>query len=176
RNAPGILHGQLSVGELLVFLAYIAAVYGPLETISATVGGMQQQLVGVQGAFMLLDLLPDVADAPDPVELKHGWGAVAFEHVNFTYSGRRGTLKDITFAVMPGQRVAIVGPTGAGKTTLVSLIKRFHDPESGSVFVDGIDVRNIKLRTLREHVSVVLQVPELFSGPIMDNIRYGRLD
>lgn len=171
-----VLNGQLSIGELIVFLSYVAAVYGPLETISSTVGAMQSQLVGVQGAFLLLDLVPDVLDAPDPVELKHGWGAVAFEHVNFNYSSRSGTLRDITFAVMPGQRIAIVGPTGAGKTTLVSLIKRFHDPQSGTVFVDGIDVRTLKLRTLREHVSVVLQTPELFSGSVLDNIRYGRLE
>jgi ATP-binding cassette subfamily B protein/subfamily B ATP-binding cassette protein MsbA len=175
-GAYHVLQGQLSIGELLVVLAYIAAVYGPLETISATVGGMQQQLVNIQGAFLLLDLAPDVVDAPDPVELQHGWGAVAFDHVNFNYAGRNGTLKDITFAVMPGQRIAIVGPTGAGKTTLVSLIKRFHDPVSGGVFVDGINVRDLRLRTLREHVSVVLQVPELFSGTIVGNIRYGRLD
>ena len=171
-----VLNARLSIGELLVFLSYIAAVYGPLETISSSVGAMQGQFVNVQGAFLLLDLVPDVVDAADPVELKHGWGAVAFDHVNFNYFSRSGTLTDITFAVMPGQRVALVGPTGAGKTTLVSLIKRFHDPQSGTVFVDGIDVRTLKLRTLREHVSVVLQSPELFSGTILDNIRYGRLE
>jgi ATP-binding cassette subfamily B protein/subfamily B ATP-binding cassette protein MsbA len=171
-----VIHGQLSIGELLVFLSYIAAVYGPLETISASVGSMQQQLVGLQGAFYLLDARPDVADAPDAVELKHAWGAIAFDHVNFNYGGRSGTLKDITFAVMPGQRVAIVGPTGAGKTTLVGLIKRFHDAREGSVLIDGIDVRGIKVKSLREQVSVVMQDPQLFSGSIVDNIQYGRLE
>ena len=175
-GALHVLQGQLTIGELTVYLAYIAAVYSPLETISGAVGSMQQQLVNLQGAFMLLDMEPDVKDGPDPIELKKAWGAVAFDHVNFTYTGRHGTLKDISFAVKPGQRVAIVGPTGAGKTTLVSLIKRFHDVESGVVYVDGIDVRNLRLRSLRENVSVVLQVPELFSGTILENIRYGRLD
>jgi ABC-type multidrug transport system fused ATPase/permease subunit len=171
-----VLHGELSIGELLVFLSYIAAVYGPLETISSSVGSMQQQLVGLQGAFYLLDAQPDVVDVPDAVELKHSWGAVSFDHVHFNYGGRTGTLTDITFAVSPGQRVAIVGPTGAGKTTLVGLIKRFHDAKAGAVLVDGLDVRNLKVRSLREQVSVVLQTPELFSGSIIDNIRYGRLE
>jgi len=175
-GALHVLQTQLSVGELLVFLSYIAAVYGPLETISSSVGSMQQQLVGLQGAFYLLDAQPDVADAPDAIELRHSWGAVSFDHVDFSYASRVGTLKDITFVVQPGQRVAVVGPTGAGKTTLVSLIKRFHDVKAGGVFVDGIDVRKLQVKSLREQVSVVLQEPELFSGSIVDNIRYGRLD
>ena len=171
-----VLQGQLTIGELLVFLSYIAAVYGPLETISSTIGSMQQQLVTVQGAFYLLDAVPEISDAPDAVELKDSKGAVDFDHVNFAYGGRDGTLKDITFAARPGQRIAIVGPTGAGKTTLVSLIKRFHDAQSGRVLVDGIDVKNLRIKSLREQVSVVLQIPELFSGTIADNIRYGWLD
>jgi ATP-binding cassette subfamily B protein/subfamily B ATP-binding cassette protein MsbA len=175
-GALHVLQGQLSIGELLVFLAYIAAVYGPLETVSSTVGSMQFQLVSLQGAFYLLDAQPEIVDAPDAIELKNAKGRVAFDHVDFSYVGREGTLKDISFAVRPGQRVAIVGPTGAGKTTLVSLIKRFHDAQSGSVLVDGIDVKKLKVTTLREQVSVVLQVPELFSGSIVDNIRYGRLE
>jgi len=171
-----VLQGQLSIGELLVFLSYIAAVYGPLETISSTVGSMQQRLINVQGAFMLIDIEPDIVDAPDAAILDRPRGSVEFDHVSFHYTGRTATLKDITFAVEPAKRVAIVGPTGAGKTTLISLIKRFHDPQSGAVLVDGIDVRRLKVKSLREQVSVVLQTPELFSGPIVDNIRYGRLE
>ncbi len=175
-GALHVLQGQLSIGELLVFLSYIAAVYGPLETVSSTIGSMQFQLVSLQGVFYLLDARPDIVDAPDAVDLEQARGEVAFDHVDFNYARRTGTLKGITFAVQPGQRVAIVGPTGAGKTTLVSLIKRFHDAQSGSVLIDGVDVRKLKVRSLREQVSVVLQVPELFSGSIGDNIRYGRLE
>src|SRR5437867_2793444 len=142
-----VLQGQLSVGELLVFLSYIAAVYGPLETVSSTVGAMQTQLVNLQGAFMLLDAQPDIVDGPNPVQLDRSRGAVAFDRVDFDYAGRHGTLRDVTFAVEPGQPVAIVGPTGAGKTTLVSLIKRFHDAKAGSVLVDGLDVRTVKIRS-----------------------------
>jgi ATP-binding cassette subfamily B protein/subfamily B ATP-binding cassette protein MsbA len=170
-----VLNSQLSIGELLVFLSYIAAVYGPLETISSSIGSMQQQLVSLQGAFYLLDAVPDITDASDAIELDNPQGAVDFEHVNFAYRGRKETLTDVTFSARPGQRIAIVGQTGAGKTTLVSLIKRFHDAESGRVLVDGIDVKKLKVRSLREQVSVVLQVPELFSGSIADNIRYGWL-
>jgi len=171
-----VLNAQLSIGELLVFLSYIAAVYGPLETISSSIGSMQQQLVSVQGAFYLRDAVPDISDAPDAVELPNPQGAVDFEHVNFAYRGRKETLTDVTFSARPGQRIAIVGQTGAGKTTLVSLIKRFHDAQSGRVLVDGIDVKKLKIKSLREQVSVVLQVPELFSGTIADNIRYGWLE
>ena len=175
-GALHVLSGSLTIGELLVVLAYIAAVYGPLETISSTIGAIQFQLVNIQGAFMLLDERPDIVDSPDAVELNHAWGAVTFADVNFNYAGRTGTLKDISFAIKPGQRVAIVGPTGAGKTTLVSLIKRFYDPQSGVVSIDGMDVRKLKIKSLRDRVSVVLQNPELFSGSITDNIRYGKLD
>src|SRR5207247_710376 len=148
----------------------------PLETISSTVGSMQQRLINLQGAFMLLDAEPDIVDSPDAVELSHAQGSVTFNHVNFNYAERIGTLKDITFAIQPGRRVAVVGPTGAGKTTLVSLIKRFHDVVTGEGLVDGIDGRKIKVKSLREQISVVLQTPELFSGPILDNIRYGKLE
>jgi ATP-binding cassette, subfamily B, bacterial len=175
-GAYHVLTGHLTIGQLMVFLAYIAAVYGPLETISSSIGSMQQQLVTLQGAFYVLDAVPDIADAPDSVELSNIRGAVAFEGVGFAYGGRNQTLKDITFSVLPGQRIAIVGPTGAGKTTLISLIKRFHDAKTGRVLVDGIDVKKLKLKSLREQVSVVLQVPELFSGTIAENIRYGRLE
>jgi ATP-binding cassette, subfamily B, bacterial len=175
-GATHVLHGQLTIGELIVFLSYIAAVYGPLETISSTVGSMQQQLVTLQGAFYLLDAVPDIADAPDAIDLSEPHGAVDFDHVHFTYAGRKETLNDITFSARSGQRIAIVGPTGAGKTTLISLIKRFHDAQSGRVLVDGIDVKKLKVKSLREQVSVVLQEPELFSGTIADNIRYGWLE
>jgi ABC-type multidrug transport system fused ATPase/permease subunit len=175
-GALNVLHGQLTTGELLVVLSYIASVYQPLETISSTVGSMQQQFVAVQGAFLLLDTEPDIVDVDDAVDLGRARGAIAFNHVSFSYQERDETLHDITFTVEPGQNVGIVGPTGAGKTTLANLVKRFHDPDEGSVEVDGIDVRKIKLRSLREQISVVLQVPQLFSGTIADNIRYGRLD
>jgi ATP-binding cassette subfamily B protein len=175
-GAHGVLHHRLTVGELLVVLSYIAAVYKPLETISSTMGSLQQQLVMVQGAFMLLDTEPEVRDAPDAIEARDVRGDVVFEGVTFAYAGRGHTLEDISFGVRPGQCIALVGPTGAGKTTLISLLMRFYDPTAGRVLLDGIDIRRFSVSSLRDRISLVLQVPELFSGTIADNIRYGRLD
>jgi ATP-binding cassette, subfamily B, bacterial len=175
-GAYGVLHHRLTVGELLVVLAYIAAVYKPLETISSTMGSLQQQLVMVQGAFMLLDTEPEIRDAADAIEAGDVRGDVVFDGVSFTYPARDHTLEDISFGVRPGQCIALVGPTGAGKTTLISLLMRFYDPTAGRVLLDGIDVRRFSVSSLRDRISLVLQVPELFSGTIADNIRYGRLD
>jgi ATP-binding cassette, subfamily B, bacterial len=175
-GASHVINGRLTVGELLVLLSYISQVYQPLETISSTIGSLQQTLVAVQGSLILFDTVPDIQDAPDAVPLQNARGTVEFEHVSFRYEGRGETLNDISFAVEPGKRVALVGPTGAGKTTLVSLLMRFYDPSDGVVRVDGKDLRRLKVSSLREQVSVVLQSPELFSGTIAENILYGRLD
>jgi ABC-type multidrug transport system fused ATPase/permease subunit len=110
------------------------------------------------------------------VELERAQGRVSYENVSFSYRGRKDTLHEIAFEVLPGQRVAIVGPTGAGKTTLMSLLLRFYDPREGRILVDGLDLRKLKLRSLRNQISVVLQEPLLFSGTVAENIRYGRLD
>jgi ATP-binding cassette, subfamily B, bacterial len=175
-GAHDVLHHRLTVGELLVVLSYIAAVYKPLETISSTMGSLQQQLVMIQGAFLLLDTDPEIRDAPDAIDARDVRGDVVFDHVTFAYAERTHTLEDVSFGVRPGQCIALVGPTGAGKTTLVSLLMRFYDPTAGRVLLDGIDVRRFRVSSLRDSVSIVLQVPELFSGTIADNIRYGRLD
>lgn len=169
------IQGRVTAGELLVVLAYIAAVYKPLETISYTVGALQDNLVGLRMAFHILDTEPVVREAPEPVSIGRAAGAVRFEGVHFEYPGRVGTLRDISLDVQPGQVVAIVGPTGAGKTTLMNLIPRFYDPQRGRVLLDGRDVRTLSLDALRRQISMVPQEPVLFSGTIADNIRYGRL-
>jgi ATP-binding cassette, subfamily B, bacterial len=175
-GALNVLEHRLTVGELLVVLSYIAAVYQPLQTISSTAGSLQTQLIAIQGACMILDEPPEIDDRDGAVALTSPLGAVEFEDVYFSYPGREETLTAIDFQVEAGQRVALVGPTGAGKTTLVSLLMRFYDVGAGRVRVDGWDVRDLTLRSLRENVSVVLQVPQLFSGTVADNIRFGRLD
>jgi ABC-type multidrug transport system fused ATPase/permease subunit len=175
-GAAHVLDGSLTTGQLLVVLAYIAAVYKPLETISYTVGSLQEQIVSLRVAFELLDTEPSIQDVPGAVALKRAEGRVTFERVYFSYAGRDHTLRDIAFEARPGQVVAIVGPTGAGKTTLVSLIPRFYEATRGRVLLDGHDVRQITLRSLRQQISLVLQEPLLFRGTIADNIRYGRLD
>jgi ABC-type multidrug transport system fused ATPase/permease subunit len=169
------IQGTITAGDLLVVLAYIAAVYKPLETISYTVGGLQDNFVGLRMAFHILDTEPVVQEAPDAVSIGSAAGALRFEGVHFEYTGRSGTLTDISLDVKPGQVVAIVGPTGAGKTTLMNLIPRFYDPQRGRVLLDGVDVRTLSLESLRRHISMVPQEPVLFAGTIADNIRYGRL-
>jgi ATP-binding cassette subfamily B protein len=168
--------GRLTTGELLVILSYVAAIYHPLEAISSTIGSLQNQFMSLRGAFGLIDRVPEIRDAPDAVSIGRARGEVVFEHVNFSYKGRHETLRDICFEAKANEVVAIAGPTGAGKTTLVSLLPRFYDVKGGRVLIDGIDVRQISLRSLREQISIVLQEPLLFSATIAENIRYGRLD
>lgn len=175
-GALHVLEGRLTVGELLVVLSYIAAVYQPLQSISTTVGGLQDELISVQMAFRLLDTQPDVKDSPDAVDIGRARGQIQFEGVHFSYNRRADTLMGIAFDAQPGEMIAIVGPTGAGKSTLVSLMPRFYDPSRGRILLDGMNIRDISLRTLRQQVSLVLQEPLLFQGTIADNIRYGRLE
>jgi ATP-binding cassette subfamily B protein len=175
-GAAHVLDKQLTVGELMIVMGYIAAMYQPLEGISATLAGLQQHFIGLRGALNLLDTHADVEDQADAVDLERARGDVTFEEVDFSYRGRIGTLKHVSFDAAAGQRIGIVGPTGAGKSTLVSLLVRFYDPGRGRVLVDGVDIRTVTLESLRAHMSLVLQEPLLFSATIRENIRYGRLE
>jgi ATP-binding cassette subfamily B protein/subfamily B ATP-binding cassette protein MsbA len=175
-GANDVLNGRLTLGKLTVILAYIASVYKPLETISHTLGSLQEVLVNLKFAFAILGQIPDIQDRPDAVPLKRARGHITYKGVGFHYKGRVDTLKDINFEAKAGVVVAIVGPTGAGKTTLVSLLPRFYDALQGQILLDHQDIRKFTLASLRDQISVVLQEPLLFSGTIFDNIRYGRLD
>ncbi|HEX5593784.1 MAG TPA: ABC transporter ATP-binding protein [Solirubrobacterales bacterium] len=171
-----VIQGKIAVGELIVLMTYISSVYQPLEQISTTVGMIHEELVQFNASLDLLDKEPDVKEKPDAVDLGRARGRVVARDVGFAYRGRRETLSDVSFEARPGERVAIVGHTGAGKSTLMSLLIRFYDPASGAIELDGVDLRDLKLASLREQISVVLQEPLLFSGTIAENIRYGRLD
>jgi ATP-binding cassette subfamily B protein len=175
-GAYHVLTKGLTIGQLTVFIAYLVAVYKPLEAISYTIGSLQEKLIALRRCFELLDTVPEIQDAPGAVDLTPCRGNIEFRDVGFHYEGRLDTLQGISFRARSGQVVAIVGPTGAGKSTLVSLIPRFYDAQAGRILIDGLDLKQVSLRSLRSHVSVVLQEPLLFSGTIMDNIRYGRLD
>jgi ATP-binding cassette, subfamily B, bacterial len=170
-----ILQGRMTGGELLVVIAYVASIYTPLEQLSTTIGSLQDRFTSLEVAFAVLDTEPEVRDAADAVAVERARGRITFEDVGFSYQGRQGTLQEISFDVQPGQVVGIAGPTGAGKSTLISLVPRFYDPQRGRVLLDGVDVRRLTLASLREQVSIVLQEPLLFSGTIEDNIRYARL-
>ncbi len=175
-GAYHVMQGKLTVGQLLVVIAYIAAVYKPLETISYTIGSLQDRFISLKNTFDFLDTEPDIKDSPKARPIHRATGHIVYEDVQFSYSGRTDTLKDISFEVKPGQVVGIVGPTGAGKSTLVSLLPRFYDPKGGRILLDGMETRELTLKSLREQVSIVLQEPLLFSGTIAENIRYGRLN
>ena len=171
-----VIQGTISLGELIVMMTYIGSVYQPLEQLSMTVGTVHDQLVQFNASLDLLDTEPEVTEKPDAVEVGRVRGRITAQGVSFTYRGRKATLSDISFHARPGERVAIVGHTGAGKSTLMSLLIRFYDPHSGRIEMDGVDLRDLTLKSLRDQISVVLQEPLLFSGTIEDNIRYGKLE
>jgi ABC-type multidrug transport system fused ATPase/permease subunit len=170
------LQGRITAGDLLVVMAYIAAVYKPLETISSTLGSLQDQLVSVRLAYNLMDTEPEIKNAPNAVKISRTRGHITFEAVDFRYRGRPPTLQNISFEAQSGEVIALVGPTGAGKTTLISLLPRFYEPQRGRILLDGMDIRDVSIKSLRQQISIVLQEPLLFSGSIADNIRYGRLE
>jgi ABC-type multidrug transport system fused ATPase/permease subunit len=171
-----VMNGKLSVGELIVILTYMASVYQPLEQLSTTVGMIHEELVQFNASISLLDMEPEVKEKPDAIELDRVRGWITAEDVSFAYSSRKRTLEDVCFRVAPGERVAVVGHTGAGKSTLMSLLIRFYDPKQGRIAFDGVDIRDVSLASLRKQISVVLQEPLLFSGTITENIRYGSLE
>lgn len=169
-----VLRGQLTVGTLLVALAYLGFVYGPLSGIANTAGSIQQALAGVGRVRDTLAIASETR-APGHRLRTRLRGDVTFDSVSFDYDGH-AVLSDVSFAAHPGQMVALVGPSGAGKTTLVSLIPRFYEPAAGRVLVDGIDVASVRLADLRGQVAVVQQESVVMSGSVAANIRYGRLD
>jgi ATP-binding cassette subfamily B protein len=171
-----VMRGRLTVGRLYVVINYLGAVYGPLSAIAHTTGQLQGAMAGAKRVRAMFALIPETIDAPGAIDAVAVKGEVAFEDVGFSYPDGTKVLHDIAFQAKPGQMVALVGLTGAGKTTLVSLIPRFYDATAGRVLIDGVDVRKYRVRSLRETISIVLQDPVLFSGTIADNLRYGRLD
>jgi ATP-binding cassette subfamily B protein len=171
-----VYQGKMPLGGLIVLMAYISSVYQPLEQISMTIGSLHEQFVQFNASLRLLDTEPEIEEAPDAIEIGRARGDVTADDVSFSYKGRRDTLQDVSFEAHAGQSIAVVGQTGAGKTTLMSLLIRFYDPQGGRILIDGVDIRRLKLRSLREQISVVLQEPLLFSGTIAENIRYGKLD
>jgi ATP-binding cassette, subfamily B, bacterial len=173
----GIRHvqaGVLTLGELLLVMGYLAQLYAPLATIGRKLGSLQSHLAGAERAFALLDEAPDVLDRPHARPIARSSGAVAFRDVSFAYSTDRVILENVSFAIDPGSRVAIVGTSGAGKTSLVSLLMRFYDPSGGQILLDGIDLREYRLADLRNQFAIVLQEPLLFSSSIAENIAYAR--
>jgi ABC-type multidrug transport system fused ATPase/permease subunit len=171
-----VLNGGMTIGELTVVVAYLGAVYGPLSEIAHTTGRLQGAIAGAKRIRSVLAMVPETVEPPDAVDATFVDGHIRFDDVSFTYPDGTAVLRGISFEARPGEMVALVGLTGAGKTTLVSLLPRFYDPTAGRILIDGIDVRAYRLRSLREKIAIVLQDPILFAGSLADNLRYGRLD
>jgi ATP-binding cassette subfamily B protein/subfamily B ATP-binding cassette protein MsbA len=171
-----VMNGVLTVGALTVVISYLGAVYGPLSSIAHTTGQLQGAIAGARRVRAMFALVPETVEAPDAIDAAGVRGEIRFEDVGFRYPDGTSVLQDITFTAKPGEMVALVGLTGAGKTTLVSLIPRFYNTTAGRVLIDGADVRRFRVRSLRERIAIVLQDPVLFAGTIAENLRYGRLD
>ena len=173
----GIRHvqaGVLTLGDLVLVMGYLARLYEPLKTISKKVASLQSQLASAERAFALLDRTPDVEERPQARPLGRAAGAIAFQNLSFGYEKGFPVLHDLSFAVASGTRLGVIGTTGAGKTTLVSLLTRFYDPTSGRILLDGVDLRDYRLADLRNQFAIVLQEPVLFSTSIAENIAYAR--
>jgi ATP-binding cassette subfamily B protein len=170
------LQGIVQIGVLATFIIYIRKFFQPMRAIAMLYNQLQSAIAGAERIFEVLDVEPDVADKPHAQPLVNIKGAVEFENVSFAYEPSKPVLIDVSLKAEPGQTIALVGPTGAGKTTIISLLSRFYDVTEGAVCVDGHDIRTIQQDSLRAQLGIVLQHTHLFSGTVMDNIRYGRLD
>jgi ABC-type multidrug transport system fused ATPase/permease subunit len=166
----------ITVGIIVSFLVYVRRFFQPIQQLAQLYAQLQSALAGAERIFELVDTEPDIADAPDAMEMPIIEGRVVFDNVSFHYKPEEPVLRGVSLVAEPGQTVALVGPTGAGKTTLVNLIGRFYEAEEGVVRIDGRDVNQVTRASLRSQMGIVLQDTFLFSGSIMDNIRYGRLD
>ena len=170
------LRDAVSVGVIAAFVVYIMNFFRPMRGIAMVYNQLQSALAGAERIFAVLDAEPSVVDADDAKPLTNMRGAVSFDGVDFAYQPGEPALRDINLHVRPGQTVALVGPTGAGKTTIISLLSRFYDVSAGSVKIDGMDIRDLTQDSIRAQLGIVLQDTFLFSATVMENIRYGRLD
>jgi ABC-type multidrug transport system fused ATPase/permease subunit len=164
---------QTSAADIVAFLLYLGMFYGPISTLARVVEDVQRSFAGAERVFEVLDTEPDIADLPGAKPLGECRGALEFENVTFRYRDDVPVLENISFSAEPGRMVALVGPTGVGKTTIISLIPRFYDPAEGCVTLDGHDLKTLTLQSLRSNISMVLQDVFLFNGSIADNIAYG---
>jgi len=175
----GVRHvqgGALTLGTLLLVMGYLAQLYEPLKTLSRRAAGLQGKLASAERVYALLDRDPDVAERADARPLGRARGAIEFQNVSFDYASDRAILRDISFEAPAACRVGIAGPTGSGKTTLISLLLRLNDPTQGRILLDGVDLRDYKLADLRNQFAMVLQEPVLFSTSLAENIAYARPD
>jgi len=165
-----------AIGTLITFLMYVSRFFGPIFDLTNFYNTVQSALAAAERIFELMDTKPEIVDKEDAVEMPPIRGEIVFENVTFGYVPEHPVLHNINFRIKPKETIALVGPTGAGKSTIVKLVSRFYEPQSGSVKIDGLNIRNVKRRSLRRQMGIVLQDSFLFNGTIMENIRYGNLE
>jgi ATP-binding cassette subfamily B multidrug efflux pump len=175
REQP-LMGTTVTFGLIVTFLAYVQRFNQPIQQISVLWTNVQNAIAGAERIFGLLEEVPAVRDRPEAKELPPIVGRIVFDHVSHEYEAGVPVLKDVSFTAEPGQTVAIVGPTGAGKTTIINLLPRFYDVTAGSVKIDGFDVRDVTTESIRRQVGIVLQDTFLFSTTVMENVRFGRPD
>jgi subfamily B ATP-binding cassette protein MsbA len=171
-----VIGGSMSSGELVAFLIYAINLSNPIKRVSKTWAKMQQALAGCERVFGAMEFEPEIKDAENAISMPNINGEVRFNCVNFAYEPEKPVISDFNYIVKPGQMAALVGHSGAGKSTLVNLLMRFYDVTGGAISIDGVDLRSVTQGSLREQIGIVPQESLLFSGSILENIRYGRLN
>lgn len=171
-----VIGGDITAGSLVAFLVYAINISNPIKRIARVLGSIQKALAAAERVFYIMDLTDTIPQKPDAITLPSVEGNVEFRHVSFAYNKGETILHDVSFSAKPGQAIALVGPSGAGKSTVASLLPRFYDVMEGAIFVDGHDVRDVTLASLREQVGIVPQETNLFNDTVYNNILYGRLD
>ena len=167
---------QLDVATIVAFMLYLSLFYAPVTGLANLLESLQQSMAGAERVLAVLDAPCEIVDRPGAKELNHVKGEIVFDHVSFSYDDKIPVLRDVSFRCEPGRMIALVGPTGVGKTTLTQLISRFYEPSSGRILLDGVDLNDVTLESLRRNISPVLQDTFLFNGTIAENIGYAKLD
>lgn len=168
--------GLITIGGIQAFVSYLTFMMWPVQDLARVYAEMQHSIASAERIFKLVDTPPDVHNRPDAVEAKTLMGGIEFEHVDFFYEDRKPVLTDFTLKVKPGETIALVGPTGGGKSTIVNLLCRFYEPQNGVIRINGRDYTEYTLESIHKRIGIVLQTPHLFSGTVRENIRYGKLD
>ena len=166
----------MTIGGLQAFIGYVTFMMWPISDLARVYAELQNAIASAERAFSLVDAKPDVTDRPGAIDAGTVHGEVEFEHVDFYYEAGKPVLSDFNLKVRPGETIALVGPTGGGKSTIVNLVCRFYEPKAGVIRIGGHDYTRLSLHSIQSRIGVVLQTPHLFSGNVRENIRYGRLD
>jgi ATP-binding cassette subfamily B protein len=171
-----VINGTLTIGVLFAFMSYIGRFFWPIESLSQFWNQVQSAMAAAERVFHIMDTEIEVSEKPDALELTQIEGRITYEDMTFSYEEGLPVLQDINLEIEPNTTVALVGPTGAGKTTMINLLYRFYDPQEGRITIDGRDLRDLNIESMRSHMAIVLQDPILFSGTVKENIKYGNLE